>query len=83
MLIELKLESNEKMMVNIVLIKGYVKEGIRKVPEYLQLHTEDFNSSNQNFGCILRRNVVSFIVFFFIICIEFIVILLFVMCFYS
>lgn len=39
MLIELKLESNEKMMVNIVLIKGYVKEGIRKVPEYLQLHT--------------------------------------------
>lgn len=39
MLIELKLKSNEKMMVNIVLIKGYVKEGIRKVPEYLQLHT--------------------------------------------
>lgn len=39
MLIELKLESNEKMMVNIVLIKGYVKEGIRKVPEYLQMHT--------------------------------------------
>lgn len=34
MLIELKLESNEKMMVNIVLIKGYVKEE-RKVFEYL------------------------------------------------
>lgn len=36
--VELKLESNEKMMLNIVLIQGYVSEATRKVPEYLQLY---------------------------------------------